>query len=76
MADEESAFLLHALVKKKNKLKNEKQLTDFGFDMSSTMNNNKDSTQTLLLSFDCLIDALWEDLDRSIAETSLFPYNC
>ena len=74
MADEESAFLLHALVKK-NKLKNEKELTDLGFDMSSTMNNNKDSTQTLLLSFDCLIDALWEDLDRSIAETSLFPYN-
>ena len=69
MADEESTFLLLALVKKNNKMKNEKELTHFWFDMSSTMDNTKDSTQTLLMSFDCLIDALWEDFDRSIAET-------
>ena len=49
-------------------MRNEKELIAFGFDMSSTIDNNKDSTTTFLISFDCLIDALWEDFDRSVAK--------
>ena len=32
------------------------------------IDSNKDSTTTFLMRFDCLIDALWEDFDRPIAE--------
>ena len=49
-------------------MRNEKELIAFEFDMSSRIDNNKDSTTTFLMSFDCWIDALWEDFDRSIAE--------
>ena len=48
-----SAFLLLALVKK-DQMRNEKELIAFGLDMSSR-DNNKISTTTFLMSFDCLI---------------------
>ena len=71
--DKESVFLqgnaslLLALVKK-DQMRNEREVIAFTFDMSSRIDNNKDSTTTFLMSFDCLIDALWEDFDRSIAK--------
>ena len=62
------ALFFGLLLVKNDQMRNEKELIAFGFDMSSRINNDKYSTTTFLISFDCLIDALWEDFDRSIAE--------
>ena len=37
-------------------MRNEKELIAFGFDMSLRIDNNKDSTTTFSMSFDCLIE--------------------